>query len=527
MQKIEWTPDFEYATHVITTSSAPVVFVTGLAGTGKTTLLRLLLERYKDCSAVVAPTGIAAVHIGGQTIHRFFKLPIACTIEDASLKSTKLQEILKATRFLFVDEVSMVRADLWDCMEARLRLNGPQPGLLYGGVKIICFGDLFQLPPVVKREEKPIFTTLYPTEFFFSGHTLLDDSLEIVELRHLFRHRDPEFIEILNAIRVKNVNARHLERLNTRVDPIFEPPKDSLFITLTPSRKLANDVNEARLAQLSGNPVSFNGFAVGEVSQSDLPTSLCLSLKVGAQVMFVANDGAGRWVNGTLGTVVSLPKANEAPVEVQLEDGNVVTVEPYTWEFYHLTYDPEQKKLMREPVGSFRQLPLQLAWATTIHKSQGLTFERVILDLRGGVFASGQLYVALSRCRTLEGIILRRPVSEEDILVDPRIVTFMKRSLVQQSERYLSLEEKVGLLQAAIGEHRPVTVDYIRNNGLRFHGRILPLSLFHKQGNAPYVTAEVAGYDLLCQLNVCQILDVDGFLREKRTQRLSSTKGFS
>lgn len=528
MQNVIWTPDFEHATRVITTSPAPVVFITGLAGTGKTTLLRLLSERYKDCSAVVAPTGLAAVQTGGQTIHRFFALPIACTLEDATTESIKLQRILKALRFLFVDEVSMVRADLWDCMEARLRINGPQPNLPYGGVKIVCFGDLFQLPPVVKAAEQLIFRTLYPTEFFFSGHTLLDDSLEIVELTHLFRHNDPEFVEILNAIRVKDVKAHHLARLNSRVNPSFEPPKNSLFITLTPLRKLANAVNEMRLAHLPGKPLHFNGSVTGTVDLSDLPTEISLPLKVEAQVMFVANDPEGRWVNGTLGTLISLPKTKEPLVHVQLGNGQVVEVKPFLWEFYQLDYDLSRKKLRRILVGAFQQLPLQLAWAVTIHKSQGLTFDRVIIDLgERGTFASGQLYVALSRCRTLGGIILRRPVQEKDVLVEPRIVTFMQNSLIRQSERYLSLEEKVTLLQAAIGEHRPITVDYIRNNGLRFHGVILPLSLYHEQG-IPRLTAEIRGQiKSLYQLNVRQILDIDGRLREKRTQRLSSAKGLT
>ena len=496
------------------------MLITGLAGTGKTTLLRELLARHGSHSAVLAPTGVAAVQIGGQTIHRFLRLPPSSTVDEAEKPLPYLRDVLRRLRYLFVDEVSMVRADLWDCLEARLRTNGPRPGVRYGGIKVICFGDLFQLPPVVREEERAIFRDYYRSEFFFDARALSDNCLEIVELTRIFRQSDETFIDALNAIRVDDVKQEHLDRLNDRTDSDFAPRSGELYITITPTNRVANLVNEAHMTALRFDAVDFEGKTSGDVKTDYLPTSSFLNLKVGAQVMFVNNDSFDRWINGTLGTVVHLPtpgrKHDDAdPVLVRLQDGTVVDVESNQWQFSRLDFDATNGKLVRVPVGEFEQLPLRLAWAVTIHKSQGLTFDRVIIDLANGTFASGQLYVALSRCRTLEGIALRRKIRRRDVIVDRRIVEFTKSRLVRQSESRFSVVEKLEQLRALLGQDQDVRVDYVRENGLRVRLLVRFVSIEERVLNGDAMTlvrVEAAGQPKPLLLDVRRILDINGRL---------------
>lgn len=499
--------------------------MTGFAGTGKTTLLRHLLEEHRGNSAVVAPTGVAAVQIGGRTIHSFFGIRPNCTVEEAAqLAPARRRDIYRSLKILFVDEVSMVRSDLWDCMEAFLRVNGPQRGQAFGGVKMICFGDLFQLPPVVTKNDRAVFEEYYPSEFFFDAKTLAETLLEIVELTRIFRQTDAEFIDLLNAIRVNAVSEEQLAQLNSRAEPGFQPSPGVLYVTLTTTRQRAAEVNESHLERLPGDVFTFTGSVSGDFDLSGLPTETELRLKTGAQVMMVNNDPSGRWINGTLGKVVHLPKKRDKPlkkdedpdlIRVQLEGGEVVEVEPYTWEFSRLEFDRSTRKLASVPIGDYKQIPLRLAWAVTIHKSQGLTFDRVIIDLDRGAFASGQLYVALSRCRTLGGITLRRKIRPSDIRTDPRIIAFITNHLYRQVDARMSPEAKITELQSRVGVERDVILDYLRENGHRVRLSVRPLSVQERVLDGKPTTvlrAHAVGWAKPLLLDIRRILDIDGQL---------------
>lgn len=409
-------------------------FLTGQAGTGKTTFLKFIQESVDKQFVVVAPTGIAAITAGGVTVHSFFGLDLNVqgpTDHGQHFTEEKISTI-KACDTIIIDEVSMLRCDLVDAIDRTLRLIMKNT-LPFGGKQMIFSGDMFQLPPVLAQgAETEAMQAYYGTNspYFFKAHVFSRLSLVTIEFNKVYRQEDSLFLGILNNIRNGNYTQEDLDKLNNR--HVQAENVDELVITLTPFKKVAHKINEQHLADLSSQNFEYKGTIEGKfgktnrdgsVKESNLPVPMCLSLKVGSQVMFTRNDPANRWVNGTLGKVVEL--TNDT-IKVAIQD-NVYTVSPTIWESYEYTFDKNHKQLNKQMVGSYTQYPLKLAWAITIHKSQGLTFDRMILDLSKGTFASGQLYVALSRVRSLEGLYLNRPVQFSDIIKDNEVSDFASK----------------------------------------------------------------------------------------------------
>ncbi|MFP4472626.1 MAG: ATP-dependent RecD-like DNA helicase [Candidatus Omnitrophota bacterium] len=406
------------------------IFVTGQAGTGKSTLLGYFRDHTTKNVVVLAPTGVAAVNVKGQTIHSFFHFR-----PDITPDSVRKIYLRKEARKLFanletiiIDEISMVRADLLDCIDLFLRMHGPDGRKPFGGVQMIFIGDLFQLPPVVTRREEEIFRDHYESPYFFSARVMRELDLACIDLSRIYRQADDEFIALLQSVRTNTMQAEDLALLNERCAPGFAPDDEEFYIYLTTTNALADKMNARRLASVPGEPFLFQATREGAFEGRALPTQEHLKLKTGAQVMLLNNDPAGQWVNGSIGRITSVAEdlAETDIIRVELEDGREVEVGPFRWDMYKFYYDEVTKEVESESVGAFIQYPLKLAWAVTVHKSQGKTFQRVVLDVGRGAFAHGQTYVALSRCTHLNGLILRRPLNLRDIIVDPRIGKFMR-----------------------------------------------------------------------------------------------------
>jgi ATP-dependent exoDNAse (exonuclease V) alpha subunit len=408
------------------------MFITGKAGTGKSTLLKLLVEKTSKRVALLAPTGLAAVNVGGETIHSFFRFPPR-PIDPDEIKSVPDKRLYQAIDAILIDEVSMVRADLMDSIDRFMRKNGRGPGQPFGGAQVLFFGDVYQLPPVVASgEEAEFLTDHYGSEFFFDAEVFRGLRLEIVELTQVFRQTDPAFIRVLDAFRTGEVTQEDAEIVNRRYRRGLERMDTEGHIVLTTTNAAAGEINMRRLSRLAGPERVFEGTVAGEYPRRAFPTDPELHLRVGAQVMFVKNDTNRRWVNGTLGIVAGM-EANSVEVRFPSNGGSrVVQVGHETWEILKHRYNKERRRIETQVVGAFTQIPLKLAWAVTIHKSQGLTFDKVVIDLGQGAFAYGQTYVALSRCRTLEGILLKRPISQNDIKVHPRIASFLEARVVHR-----------------------------------------------------------------------------------------------
>jgi ATP-dependent exoDNAse (exonuclease V) alpha subunit len=416
------------------------LFITGRAGTGKSTLLRHFRSISDQKIAVVAPTGIAALNVQGETIHSFFRFPPRpIGVEDVEEMEDK--SLYTALDVVIIDEISMVRADVLDGIDRFLRLNAREKTESFGGLRMILIGDPYQLPPVVASPaERRYLGASYKTPYFFSARALRVSGMETIELRKVFRQQESEFIDLLNSIRTAHVTPDVVARLNDRCRPEFEPPTDEPYVTLTTTNARAAKINEESLERLKGRYKRYEGemegaFAVAE--SPPLPAPDLLALKKNAQVMCVKNDPERRWVNGTMGRILKLRTSS---IEVEI-DGRRVDVDPVDWEMVHYRWDREKKRIEAEPVGVYRQFPLTVAYAVTIHKSQGKTFDHVIVDLTGGAFAHGQVYVALSRCRTLDGLVLRRPLARRDLILDRAVTTFTKyRHLLSKEPAANSLE---------------------------------------------------------------------------------------
>lgn len=422
---IEINEGFQRALDLI--SEGKCVFITGRAGTGKSTLLNHLVDSDNIPQVVLAPTGVAALNVNGQTIHRFFSFPSSVTpeqVESGQLFPRRNISVIKAVQRIIIDEVSMVRADLMDCLETSLRMHGPNPGQPFGGVQMVFVGDPYQLPPVVEDEEAEFFATHYQTPFFFSSHALGSLEFETVELEQIYRQSDEEFIELLNAIRENTASERHFDRLAQNVDAEFAPPPDELFITLATTNNIVDRVNADRLSSLDGD--EFQRIAQVSGDFPSRPNTTDLRFKVGAQVMMLTNDSSDRWVNGSLGIIIDVRFDDDFTVSVLIYDtGEIVEVEPHSWSVSQPRM--ESGRLVHDDVGEFRQLPFALAWAITIHKSQSKTFDKVIIDLGGGTRSNGQLYVALSRARSLDGIVLRQPIRPKHVSVEDDVARFFAR----------------------------------------------------------------------------------------------------
>jgi len=405
--------ELEYAQHNF--------FVTGRAGTGKSTLLQLFRRTTRKKTAVLAPTGIAALQVKGQTIHSFFGFPPRM-LNRNEIEKRKNNRLYKSFDMIIIDEISMVRADMIDNIDYFLQVNR-ENNLPFGGVQMVFFGDLFQLPPVVSTAfEKQYFQTTYPSPYFFSADVFKKCAMRVIELSKIYRQEEKQFIDLLENIRMASMEYEDLALLNSRHIPI--PEDRSFYITLCSRNDIAQRINEHELADIALPAFSYTAKVEGEFSPQSYPTDLNLALKEGAQVMFVRNDVEERqFVNGTIGKITHLD--HETIIVETEEQGKKQKIEVAKSEWEIMRYKSGATgSLETEVVGSFSQFPLKLAWAITIHKSQGLTLERVHIDLGAGSFETGQTYVALSRCRSMATLSLAKPLKAEDIRVDPKAKAF-------------------------------------------------------------------------------------------------------
>lgn len=410
-----------------TVDSGKNVFITGKAGTGKSTLLKVIRDSLDSNYVVLAPTGVAAVNIGGQTIHSFFGFRPDITVEKVlRRKHPRNPDVYENLEVLIIDEISMVRADLLDCVSLFLSMHGPKKGRVFGGVQLIFIGDLYQLPPIVTYKEKEIFSELYISPYFFDSRAFAETEFKTIELTKIYRQTEEEFVEILNAVRNKSVDDELLLSLNKRVDFNFDPDPKEGYIELVTINAKAQEINNRRLKILVGKTYSYEGVIEGDFDERSYPAPHILDLKTGAQIMLTSNDKLGRWFNGTVGIINKIQETKTGNnIFVKLGNGEIVEVEPNKWEMYKFSFDRLSQKITSEVAGSFTQYPLMLSWAVTIHKSQGKTFNKVIVDMGSGTFAHGQTYVALSRCTTLSGLVLRVPIEKRHILLDYRVVNFL------------------------------------------------------------------------------------------------------
>lgn len=414
------------------------VFLTGKAGTGKSTLLKYICTHTRKKHVILAPTGIAAIHVGGSTLHSFFKLPFYPLLpDDPKFSFHKLREFLKynsshqklirEVELIIIDEISMVRADIIDFIDRILRLYSRNLREPFGGKQMLFVGDIFQLEPVVKSDEREILNRFYPSPYFFSARVFQETKLSCIELKKVYRQKDAAFISVLDHIRTNQAATADLQLLNTRWNcPNDSKTEPGLNITLATRRDNVDFINRKKLMETEGDSIVFRGEIQGEFPESSLPTLMELELKPGAQVIFVKNDPDKRWVNGTLGTVSGIDSGN-GHIYVITEEGEEMDVTREVWSNVRYTYNEHEKKIEEEELGIFRQFPLRLAWAITIHKSQGLTFRKVTIDFTGGVFAGGQVYVALSRCTSLKGITLKKEIARSDVFVKPEIIKFSQK----------------------------------------------------------------------------------------------------
>lgn len=404
------------------------VFLTGRAGTGKSTLLQHFRTTTRKRLVVLAPTGVAAVNVDGQTIHAFFGFGPGITPEKARRRASGKKPLYRNLQAIIIDEISMVRADLLDCIDQFLRVNGPRAGAPFGGVQLLFIGDLSQLPPVVLPEEETLFTTHYASPYFFDAHVLRTTPYTVLQLTKVYRQQDATFVTLLDAVRTGSLNQQQLATLNTRSRVDLAGRDQAQSVTLVTTNAMAERINAHHLAQIHQQPYTYTGTISGTFHRPQLPTEAILTLKAGARIMMLNNEPRGQWVNGTLGHIATIAEdAGAVTIRVTLDNGYSGTISPYTWEAIRFVWDDTAQRIVSEVVGAFTQYPLRLAWAVTIHKAQGKTFDAVVLDVGRGTFAPGQAYVALSRCRSLEGLVLRTPLKLEHVLVDPRTQAFLGR----------------------------------------------------------------------------------------------------
>ncbi|PKP80277.1 MAG: AAA family ATPase [Alphaproteobacteria bacterium HGW-Alphaproteobacteria-18] len=407
------------------------LFLTGRAGTGKTTLLRKFLAEAGDKAVVLAPTGVAAMNAGGQTIHSFFKLPPRL-VEPQDIRRLPNARVVRAVETVVIDEISMVRADMLDAIDRSLKLNrgSKRP---FGGARMILSGDLHQLPPVVSAQERPILADRYGGSYFFNAPVFREAEFSLLALKHVFRQAEPRFLALLGALRSGRVTPSDETILQGLVSGRSAADASDTHVVLTPNNANAFRINQSRLASLKGERKIFPATVQGQFDEKSYPTELDLELRVGARVMMIRNDPEGRWVNGTLAHVAGFG-ARSVIVEIA---GRAYEIDPVAWEKYRYDFEMDTKKVKREVVGTFKQMPLRLAYAVTIHKAQGLTLDKVFIDFDSGMFAHGQAYVAFSRARTLEGLEISRALRPRDIVLDREAFAFGELEKIDETPAYL------------------------------------------------------------------------------------------
>ena len=413
------------------------LFLTGKAGTGKSTFMRHIAATIKKKHIILAPTGIAAINAGGSTLHSFFKLPFHPLLPNDKRYSTRnirdtlkyngeKNKLLREVELIIIDEISMVRADIIDFIDKVLRIYNRNMREPFGGKQLLLVGDIYQLEPVIKEEERQLLRPFYPSNFFFDAQVFREMQLIAVELTKVYRQRDAQFIALLDHIRTSHVSDSDLRLLNAQVNAEIGAEAGRLPITLSGRRDTVDYINEKQLNTLPDQPTIFYGHIEGEFPESSLPTPMELEVKTGAQVLFIKNDKERRWVNGTLGTIIGFGDEEDGIIYVRTEDGRDFDVQREIWSNVRYIFNEKEQKIEEEEIGSYQQFPLRLAWAITVHKSQGLTFNNVKIDFTGGVFAGGQTYVALSRCTSLQGISLQEPIRRENIFVRTEVTNFAR-----------------------------------------------------------------------------------------------------
>ena len=413
------------------------LFLTGKAGTGKSTFMRHIAATIKKKHIILAPTGIAAINAGGSTLHSFFKLPFHPLLPNDKRYSTRnirdtlkyngeKNKLLREVELIIIDEISMVRADIIDFIDKVLRIYNRNMREPFGGKQLLLVGDIYQLEPVIKEEERQLLRPFYPSNFFFDAQVFREMQLIAVELKKVYRQRDAQFIALLDHIRTSHVSDSDLRLLNAQVNAEIGTEAGRLSITLSGRRDTVDYINEKQLNTLPDQPTIFYGHIEGEFPESSLPTPMELEVKTGAQVLFIKNDKERRWVNGTLGTIIGFGDEEDGIIYVRTGDGRDFDVQREIWSNVRYTFNEKEQKIEEEEIGSYQQFPLRLAWAITVHKSQGLTFNNVKIDFTGGVFAGGQTYVALSRCTSLQGISLQEPIRRENIFVRTEVTNFAR-----------------------------------------------------------------------------------------------------
>ncbi len=515
MPTLDLNPEFQKALRLMEETDKNI-FVTGKAGTGKSTLLRYFLDTTEKSVVVLAPTGVAALNVNGQTIHSFFRFSTHVTPREVKSKkfSGQQKDLFKALKTIVIDEVSMVRADLMDCVDLALqKARGSR--LPFGGIQMIFIGDLYQLPPVVSSpEEREMFRTVYPSPYFFDANVLRELSFEMIELEKIYRQKDPDFIGLLNKIRNNSVQQEDIEIINQRVGKeLGKTSKNGISITLTTTNAAADMINDERLSHMKARQMTYRATITGDFEKSHFPTAQELHVKIGSQVMLLSNDATGQWVNGTMGMIVDILESGYGDgsdaLIVQLSDGPAVRVGPHTWEVRQYVYHPGQSHLEQEQLGSFTQYPIRLAWAVTIHKSQGKTFDQVVIDLGKGSFAHGQTYVALSRCTSFEGLSLMKPLQKRHVIMDWKVVKFLTRIQYEKASESLSLEDKCRLISDAIVRKKELEITYLKANDTKSKRSIVP----QKMGEMEYAGVTFLGLEAFClQRNDERVFRVDRIL---------------
>ncbi|MEP2670423.1 MAG: AAA family ATPase [Cyclobacteriaceae bacterium] len=498
-EEIELTPEFVHVLSLLNDTNESV-FITGKAGTGKSSLLRYFISNTRKKHVVLAPTGIAALNVSGQTIHSFFRFPPAIIDENQIRPDYVRADLFENLEMIIIDEVSMVRSDLMNGVDLALRKNRNRLTESFGGVQMVFIGDLFQLPPVVTSQDRNHIINNFGGGYFFDAPVFKTYKYHFKELTRIFRQskEQVQFKNLLNNVRINAAQFEDMKLLNSRHKDNAGPGENAIF--LTSIRDIAKNINADKLDLIQSPLHTFEGMLSGKyrnlTTQNEdqldnkLPAPYKLKLKVGAQIMMLKNDSGRRWANGSIGKVVKL---SEDGISVRI-NSNTYKVEKEVWKEVEYVLNSETDQIESKTSGTFTQYPIQLAFAMTIHKSQGKTFDKITVDIGAGAFAHGQIYVALSRCRTFEGITLNNPINDNDIIVDPRVVQYYKdRSIVRQTVQLPRKLTREALLKA-ISNNETIVIDYQNFNGELTKRKISNIQITNKYKSQGYTNEHIVAY---------------------------------